>query len=300
MIPPEFDYRRADTVEEALDALSAEDARPLAGGHALLTELKTGERSPGTLVDVDGIDALAGVDGGDPLRIGALVTYAEAAGSAPLREGAAVFAEAARAVGDPQVRNRGTVGGNLAQGDPDADLPAAAVAADATLVLRGSDGPRPVEADAFFRGANDTAVGSDELVTAVRIPRADGGAYVRKTHPATGYAMVGVAAVVDTEGEAVTAPRVAAPGGAGAPDRVTARADALGGARAAATAVAAAADRAADGLDPSALRSDTHASGEYRAGLLPRYARTAMDRAVGRATGDGPPITPEADGGDRR
>ncbi len=287
MFPPAFDYRRAGSVEEALDLLASRaDAELLAGGHGLLPAMKTGRASPGLLVDVGDLD-LAGIDPGDPTVVGALATHADLADADGSWERAPVLAEAAAHVGDRQVRNRGTVGGNLAEADPAADLPAATVAADAALVVRGRDGEREVPAGAFFEGDGDTALDDAELVTEVRVPAAAGGAYARKTHPASGFALVGVAAVVATEGGTVTAARVAATGVTDRPVRLGPVESALVGESATTTAVAAAAERAADDLDASRLRSDAQVSGEYRAALLSTYAERALASALDRAAGSG-------------
>lgn len=303
MFPPEFDYRRAGSVEEALDLLADDDARVLAGGQSMVPELKTGRANPGRLVDVGDLDGLRGIEvGGEETTVGALTTYATVAGSDHLWKHASPLSEAAAELGDRQVRNRGTVGGNLAQADPDGDLPAATLAADATVVVRGVDGEREVDAGDFFRGDGRTAVGDGELVTAVRIPHDDGqsseaaGAYVKKEHPATGYALVGVAAVVDVAADEVADARVAANGVQSRPVRLRAVESGLAGEPASKETIESAAAEAAADLDPDEIPSDPYASGEYRADVLETYAERAVGRAVERATGDALGPT----GGDRR
>lgn len=291
MFPPSFDYRRAGSVEEALDLLAdLDDARPLAGGHSLLPALKTGGlggEEVGAVVDVSGIDGLDGVTtDGDATVVGALTTYADLAADATLRERAPALADAAAAVGDRQIRNRGTVGGNLAAADRGADLPAAVLAAGATLRVEGPGGERTVDATEFFRGDGDTAVGGEELVTAVWLPGStvdSGGAYVKKTHPASGYAMVGVGASVEAREGAVSDARVAATGVTDPPTRLPAVEDALVGE----SADAASAERAAADAEPApeAPVGDVHASGEFRAELLPTFVERALTAAVERATG---------------
>lgn len=302
MFPPRFDYRRATSVEEAIDLLDEhDDARVLAGGHALVPALKNGDpdAQPGLLVDIGSIDALRSIDVSDDgdATIGALTSYATIVDSESLWDAVPTLAEAASEVGDRQIRNRGTIGGNLAQADPDGDLPAAALATDATIVVRGPDGEREIDAGAFFHGANETAVRDDELITAVRLPNGEtrGGAYVRKTHPASGYAMIGVAAVVETEGGRaiddtddatdsvdaadVTDARIAVTGVTDHAIRLPSVEDAL----ADGDPIDAAADRTDADLADAELRSDVQASGEFRAHLLPTYVERALDRAVGRA-----------------
>ena len=296
MIPPAFDYYRASSVEDALDLLATHaDADPvvLAGGHGLLPDMKTGETAPGVLVDVSGIEELQGVTetaDADAVSIGALTTHATLAASELARRRAPVLAAAAKEVGDRQVRNRGTVGGNLAEADPAADLPAAAVAADATLALRGADGERTISADEFF-GDDGTTVGERELLTEIRIPQAAAdpgerrvGAYAKKMHPATGYALVGVAASLVVEDGTVTDARLAASGVADAPVRLTAVEESLVGGEADEDALAAAAERAPAALDSSQARSDPTASGEFRVHLLEPYAERALSSALERAT----------------
>lgn len=311
MFPAAFDYRRPESVDEALSALAASDAVALAGGHSLVPDLKARERTPGTVVDLGGLDSLRGVElDGDELVIGALTTYADLLAEAPA--GVDVLLDATRAVGDRQIRNRGTVGGNLAAAEARGDLPAAAVAGDATLVLRCSAGRRTVAAEEFFRGDGETACGDDELLTEIRLPTVPsasahrgegrlGGAYAKKTHPSEGYAAVGVAArVVVTDGE-VTDARVAVNGvfdratrldaveeeligvAAGA-DPAGAGASAEAGANAEG-AIADAADHATDDVASADARSDHLVSGAYRVSLLPKYTRRAISPALARATG---------------
>lgn len=297
MYPPRVDYRRPATVEAALDALDAEGARVLAGGHSLVPALKERATDAGTLVDVGEIDALRGVDRDDgATAVGACTTYADALDDGTLRERAPAVADALAALGDRQIRNRGTVGGNLVQGDPGADVPAAALAADASVLVRGPDGERTVAVEDLYAAdappATDrdpaAAVGADELVTTVRVPDApDGAAYERKTHPARGYATVGVAVRVWIEDGTVGDARIAATGVRRAPTRLSAAETALTGRAPDADAAAAASERAGDGLDPDAVRSDPNVSGAYRLRLLSAYAERAIGTAFERAGADG-------------
>lgn len=297
VFPPAFDYHRATDVEGAVDLLvhyRDRDPRLLAGGHSLVPDLKAGRDDPGVVVDLAGIDDLRGVEAGvgrdgdgDGVTIGATTTYADALDSDLLAERAPGFAEAVAAVGDRQIRNRGTVGGNLAACEVGADLPPAALAADATLRVRGPDGERAVAVDEFFDGS-DTALEPTELLTAVHLPGSDdgrqsGSTYVKKTHPARGYAMVGVAVRVAVEGRRVASARVAVTGVTGGPVRLGTVEDAVRGEPARDVAVEAVAARAGTGLDSTRLHGDAHGSGEFRVRVLPTYVERALERAVDRA-----------------
>lgn len=285
MYPPDCDYYRAGDVNEALDLLAdhaAADPALFAGGQGLVTDMKTGEAAPGVLVDISGIDRLRGIEAVDTgVTVGALTRHADLAVSGTLRERVPVLARAADHVADRQVRNRGTLGGNLAEADPAADLPAAVLAADATLVLEGQGGERTVDTREFFEGDGATALDDREVLTAVRLAPADGSAYVRKTHPATGYAAVGVAAAVEVADGGVTDARVAVTG-------VTDRARRLRSVEAALTDgddVSRAAERATGDIDAERLLGDAHFSGDYRRRVLPTYVERALDAAVDRAGG---------------
>ena len=293
MFPPEFDYRRAETVTEALSLLSDHadrDVRLLAGGQGLVADLKAGAATPDLLVDVGDLTSLAGVTvAADRVTVGALATHAEVATSATVREHAPVLGATAEHVADLQVRNRGTVGGNLAEADPTADLPAAVVAADATLHVRGPEGERTVAATRFFEGEGRTVLGSDELLTGVSLPARTAGAYARETHPATGYAMAGVAATLDVADGVVSAAGVAATGVADRPVRLGTVEERVVGAPVEDVDPAAAAAGAAEPIAADRLVGDAHASGEYRLQLLPTVAERAVEQALeGAAAGGGP------------
>lgn len=300
MFPPEFDYYRAGSVAEAIDLLDAHaeaDPALLAGGHGLLPAMKTGDAAPEVVVDVSEIGGLRGIETGDSgdssdfLRVGALTTHAALADAPAVAERASLLAEAADRVADTQIRNRGTVGGNLAEAHPAADLPPAMVAADALLVLRGPDGEREIPAAEFFDGDGETAIRDRELLTEIRVPSepSAGGAYAKKTDPASGYALVGVAArlLVDEQDDewVVTDARVAATGVTDRPERLESVEEAVVGETPETDAPARAAEVAADDLDPSRLRSDASASGEFRAHLVSSYAERALERAMDRAIG---------------
>jgi carbon-monoxide dehydrogenase medium subunit len=287
MYPTDFDYYRAGSVREAIDLLgSHEGAELLAGGHGLFPLMKTREHSPPVLVDIGRVDGLAGVSvEGDTISVGALSTHAEMAGSDCLRDHATALSDAAGELGDFQVRNGGTFGGNVAHADPRSDPPAALVALGGEVNVEGPDGERSIDVDDFFVGAFETALDPGELVTAVSVPAhgpGEASAYVRYRNPLSGYALVGVGVALRTTDAEVEAARVAATGVLDAPFRLESVETALVGSTLDADAVADAATTAADGLDASDVQSDVQASGTYRLGVLSTYTRRALSAAVGR------------------
>jgi carbon-monoxide dehydrogenase medium subunit len=235
---------------------------------------------PGKLVDIGGLSELRShgptADGG--YEVGALVTYADLLETS----GLAITREAVADIGDVQVRNRGTVGGALSHADPAGDLPAVALALDYSIVLRSARGERTVAADGFFQGAFQTAMEPDEIfIKGVRGPLPDGvgSAYRKLRNPASGYAIVGAAAVVAASGGSVTHARVALTGVGEVAYRAKAVEDALVGSDGSPAAVAAAAEHAADG---QTVNSDIHADREYRARMAVVYTRRAIEAALGR------------------
>lgn len=286
MFPSQFDYYRADSVEHALSLLAEHPgAELISGGHSLIPTMKSGLANPDALVDIGSIDALDGIERGDgETRIGANTRYATAAADEGLWADVTVFAEAAHEVGDTQVRNRGTIGGNLAHSDPASDLPAAALAADATVVAQGPDGERELAIDDFFWGMYATELAEDEILTAIRLPHRENavGAYVKKPSPSSGYAMVGVAAVLLTDGEEIESARVAANGVMDHAVRLTPVEEALAGASLGEEALAEAASQAADDLDELMMMDDIQASAEFRAHLLCVYTERALTAAADR------------------
>ncbi|MEF8901652.1 MAG: xanthine dehydrogenase family protein subunit M [Halovenus sp.] len=284
MYPDEFDYLRAESVDDALDLLAEHpDAELLSGGQSLLPTMKTGLADPDELIDIGRIDTLSGIDhDGDVTTIGANTTYAEIVDDETLWESATVIAEAVSEIGDVQVRNCGTIGGNLAHSDPASDLPAAALAADATLVAQGPDGERRIDVDDYFLGMYMTDLAEDELLTRVEIPHQGpetASGYVKKPSPSSGYALIGVAATLQTDGDTIESARVAANGAMDHGVRLTAVEDALAGAPQERDALAHAAGHAGDSLDTSMLMDDLQASAEFRAQLLEVYTERALHHA---------------------
>ena len=202
MYPAKFDYHRAGSVSEALDLLEQnEDAKVLAGGHSLLPMMKMRLAQPATLVDIGRIDGLTGISVSDngSVLIGALTRHADIADSDVLAASCPVLAEAAEQIGDPQVRNRGTIGGNIAHADPGSDLPAVIRALGGSVKSVSKTGEKSTAAADFFVDLLTTSLGEDEILTAVEVPAlgaGTGSAYRKFEHPASGYAVVGAAAVV--------------------------------------------------------------------------------------------------------
>lgn len=280
MIPAQFSYQRATSVQDALAALAEGEAKVIAGGQSLLPLMKLRLASPTRLIDIGRLSELRGhgptADGG--YEVGALVTYAE------LLEGTVpgISRECIEGIGDVQVRNRGTVGGALSHADPASDLPALALALDYSFVLRSTQGERTVAADGFFEGSFQTAMEPDELmIRGVRgpLPAGAGGAYRKLEQPASGYSIVGVAAVVALSGGVVSHVRVALTGVGEVAYRAKSVEDALSGSDGSAEAVAAAAEHATDG---QTVNSDIHADATYRAAMAVVYTRRALEAALGR------------------
>jgi carbon-monoxide dehydrogenase medium subunit len=290
MYPDEFDYYEAETVAEAVDLLEEHamaETELLAGGHSLLPAMKTGLSSPDVLIDIGGVEALHGVSvEDDRLVVGAMTTYSEFLDAEAAHEHAPAFAAAVEQVGDRQVRNRGTVGGNLAHADPASDLPGAAVASDVTLVVQGPDGERSVPAEEFFFGMYATDLLPSELVTRVEVPSAAGavGTYAKKPSPSSGYAMVGVAALIETDDGAVSSARVGASGVMDHGVRLEPVEEALVGEPLEEGTIEAAAGRATEDLDTAMMMDDLQASAEFRAQLLEVYTERALEDAMDRVS----------------
>lgn len=289
MIPAQFEYTRPGSIEEALRILARRDpaTKVISGGMSLLPLLKLRLAEVGTLVDIGRLAELQGIregaDGG--VIIGSAATYREVLESALVSERAPLLTEVIHDIGDVQVRNRGTLGGSLAHADPASDIPAAVLALDGVLALRSVEGQRAGPVDGFFQGAFETAIKPTELVVEVRIPRAPAGAgaaYKQLTQPASGYSMVGVAAVLARSGGAITHVRVALTGVGEIAYRARAVEQALLGSDGSAAAIAAAAEHATDGQQ---VNSDIHADAQYRAAMAVVFTRRAIEAALARAAG---------------
>ena len=288
MAAAKFDYHAPSSVEEALDLLNSnEDAKILAGGHSLIPMMKTGLAAPETLIDLGKADGLSYVNeqaGG--LAIGAMTTYSELAESDAVASSAAVLGEAAASVADPQVRNMGTIGGSLAHADPAGDLPAVALALNAQLVAKSGGGERIISADDFFVDLFTTALGTDEILTEIRVPALGsntGAAYAKMANKASHYAIVGVAAVVSVDaGGHCTSARIGVTGAGASASRATESESRLVGSSLDDAAIFSAAGHAADGIE---MNEDIHASAGYREHLTKVFALRARRSAVERAKG---------------
>lgn len=248
-----FTYHQPSSLAEALSLLENEEARPLAGGMTLLPTMKQRMAQPETIVDLGRISALSGIScDGAILRIGAMTRHRMVAESAQVRQFAPALADLAGNIGDPMVRNRGTIGGSIANNDPAADYPAAVLALNATLIV----GARHIEADAFFPGMFETALLPGELLTAVHFTRPFRSGYAKFRNPASRYAIVGVFVADGPAGI-----RVAVTGAAGCVFRWSEAEAAL--ARKWTTEVLGSLEYPADGLN-----NDIHASADYRAHLI--------------------------------
>jgi carbon-monoxide dehydrogenase medium subunit len=283
MYPAPFEYHRASSVDDALALLAKypDDGKLIAGGHSLLPVMKLRFAQPAHLIDIRRVQELAGVREADgALLIGATTTHAAVASALGLR--VPMLAEAAGRIGDAQVRNMGTIGGSLAHADPAADLPAVVLALGAALRAVGRRGARTIPADQFFTGMFTSALAPDELLVEVRVPlppARTGGAYEKYADPASGYAVVGVAAVVTLGDDgSVRQTRVGLTGLATHATRLAAVEQALTGKAATPELIEAAAARAADGLE---LRDVSDAA--YKANLAAVYTRRALTRAVAHA-----------------
>lgn len=284
MIPAAFAYQRPASIEEALKIIGSDPgAKLLAGGQSLLPLLKLRLGAADMLVDIGRLPGLSGVRTLDDgrLAIGALTTYADLLES-PARE-YGLLRDALPHIGDVQVRNRGTVGGSIAHADPASDLPACLLALDAELVIRSAGGERTTGVDGFFDGPFTTGLQPDEILTEIRLPgpRDDAGsAYATLQQPASGYAMVGVAAVVFVnEAGGIATANVALTGVGDHAYRAHAVEAALAGSDGSKASVAAAAAHATEGVE---VNGDIHADREYRTAMAAVYTRRAIESALAR------------------
>jgi len=283
VIPTAFDYQRATSVDDALAKLQAagEGAKFLAGGHSLVPLMKLRMSEPTGLVDIARIPDLAGIRAVDgAIEIGAGTTHTEVAASALLRDRCPMIAEAAAEIGDPQVRNRGTLGGSLAHADPAADYPPVILALDADISVRGLNGSRTIKASKFFLDLFTVDLQEGELITHVRFAPANAAAYAKLHQRASHFAIVGVAAVVDVDRGSFQSARLALTGACSHAQRLTAVEQRLVG-KPATTATIDDAVRNA-GAELADVNSDIHASEEYRRAMVPVFARRALTRALAR------------------
>jgi len=289
MKPPRFDYLAPRTLDEALAHLHhhGDQAKILAGGQSLIPMLNFRLAHPGVVVDVNRLTELAYLrqhDGG--VAVGALTRQHAVERSELIRARVPVVAEACRFIGHAPIRHRGTFGGNLAHADPASELPAVMVALEAEMAVASRAGSRSVPAGQFFTGPLTTALRADEMLTEIRIPAPPprtGGAFVEMARRAGDFALVGVAALITLDGAGTCERvRIALCGVGPTPVRARAAEDALTGQAPTATALAAAADRAAAATSPP---SDVHGSAEFRKKLARHFARQALAAAIQRSGG---------------
>lgn len=284
MIPSTFDYVRAESVEDAIRLLQASEGegKLLAGGHSLIPLMKFRLTTPGKLIDISHLGELKGIRiEDDRLIVGALTTHRELAASPLVREHLPVLADAARQIGDLQVRNRGTVGGNIAHADPSADLPGVALALDAVVEMQGEDGLESVPVSEFFLGPLITALPETSVLKSVSFripPKHTKSIYLKYFHPASGYAVIGVCAVVGTDASGVIDyAQIGINGVADIAYRAEAVEQALIGKVASEDVIAEAAALAAEGGE---ISQDLFASAEYRRHLCTVYVKRALQNIL--------------------
>lgn len=286
MIPAAFDYARANTLDEALSLLSQnEDAKILAGGHSLIPAMKLRLTQPPLLIDIARIKDLSYIREEDgQIRVGAMTTHYQIESSDLLKKICPLLPECASHIGDMQVRNKGTIGGSLAHSDPAGDWPAAIIALNADLIAVSKNGERTIEADDFFVDLLTTALEPGEILREIRITKPNGRtgqSYVKMPHPASGFAVVGVAANLSFNGgNECKSASVGITGISSKAYRPAAVEDALTGAKLDDAAIGSAAVHATDGID---VNGDVFASDDYRRHLAEVYTRRAISAAMERA-----------------
>ena len=279
MIPAEFDYEAPESLEEAIRMLheNGDEAKLLAGGHSLLPLMKLRLAAPALLIDLRRVPGLHGVQRENGTwRIGAMVPHAELEHDPEL----GLISRAAGTIADPQVRNRGTIGGSLAHGDPASDLPAVMLVSEATATVQGREGQRTIEATELFRDYMQTALGQDEVLTEVRVPALEGYgfSYHKFNRRSEDWAMVAACAIVKQTGDICEDVRVGLTNMGSTPLRATAVEEALRGQPLDADRIAKAAEQAAEGTDPPA---DLNASADYKRHLARVLCRRALTEAAG-------------------
>jgi len=283
MYPAAFDYHLPGTIKEALELLGRhkDDAKLLAGGHSLLPAMKLRLARPAHLVDLRKVPGLTGIkEEGGMLVIGAMTTHYAIESSSVVKSKCAVLAQTAAMIGDPMVRNMGTLGGSLAHADPAADYPAAIIALGAEMVTEGAKGKRTIKADDFFKALMTTAVGAEEILTEVRVPVCGptvGAAYLKFPHPASRFAVVGVAAVLTMDGAKVSKAGIGITGAGTKAVRAKGVEAGLTGKSLDAATIQAAAEKAPDGVD---VQADLQGSVDYKKHLLKVFAKRAIEAAT--------------------
>ena len=283
MIPTSFEYSRATSLDDALAKLAAArgDSKLLAGGHSLVPLMKLRLSEPKALIDIARIPGLSGIREKDgAIEIGAGTVHHDVASSALLRKVCPAIADCAAAIGDPQVRNRGTLGGSLAHADPAADYPAVMLALDAEIQLRSASASRVVKARDFFQGMFTVDLAPDEIITGVRFAAVKSAAYAKLHQRASHFAIVGVAAALDVQKGVIQSARIGLTGAATHATRLTDVEKALAGKPASAASIEAATRNAGATLED--LNSDIHASADYRRAMVQVFSERALKGALAR------------------
>jgi carbon-monoxide dehydrogenase medium subunit len=283
VIPAAFDYVRAASLDDALAKLAAAngEGRFIAGGHSLVPLMKLRLSAPKVLIDIARVPGLSGIRETDGrIEIGAATVHHDVASSALLQKLCPVVCDAAAEIGDPQVRNRGTLGGSLAHGDPSADYPAVMLAVDAEIHMKGPKGWRKVKASDFFQDLFTVDVAPDEIIAGVHFAPVRAAAYAKLHQRASHFAIVGVAAALDVSGGTIRSARIGVTGAGPSAVRLLNVERALTGKAASKETIAAAAGPA--GSELQVVNADLHASEEYRRAMIAVFTRRALDRALTR------------------
>jgi aerobic carbon-monoxide dehydrogenase medium subunit len=281
--PSPFEYTRATSLDDAIAKLRGANGggKFIAGGHSLVPLMKLRFSEPRVLIDISRIPDLVGIRERDgKIVIGAATVHHDVANSSLLKERCPVLAEAAALIGDPQVRNRGTVGGSVAHADPSADLPAVLLALDAEIHLKGLSSWRVVKAPDFFQGLFTVAMAPEEIIVCVQFVPVKAAAYAKLHQRASYYAIVGVAAALEVSGGTIRSARVGVTGASSHAQRLIAVEQALAGRAVSSESIEKAARGAAAGL--ADISSDIHASAEYRRAMVEVMTRRALARAMAR------------------
>jgi carbon-monoxide dehydrogenase medium subunit len=282
VIPTTFDYHRAASVDDAIKKLQDTGGKLLAGGHSLVPLMKLRLSEPTALIDIARIPGLSGIKEKDgQIEIGAATVHHDVASSSVLRQKCPMVSDAAGEIGDPQVRNRGTLGGSLAHADPSADYPAVMLALDAGIHISGPGGARVVRASDFFQDLFTVDLASDEIITGATFAPIKAAAYAKLHQRASHYAIVGVAVALDVKNGAIQSARVGLTGASSHAIRLTNVEQALAGQPLSAKTVESAAQIA--GKDLKEINADIHASESYRRAMIPVFTRRALEGAAARA-----------------
>jgi carbon-monoxide dehydrogenase medium subunit len=284
VIPTAFEYQRATSLDDAVAKLAAGNgnAKLIGGGHSLIPLMKFRMTEPQMLIDIARIPDLCGIRERDgKIEIGAATVHHDVATSTVLRQQCPVVSDAAAEIGDPQVRNRGTLGGSLAHADPSADYPPVMLAIDAEIHVKGPKGWRVSKARDFFKDLFTVDLAPDEIIAGAHFAPVRAAAYAKLHQRASHYAIIGVAAALDVKNGKIQWARIGLTGAGSHAIRLTNVEEALAGQTASAETLGAAAKLA--GTDLQTVNADIHASEEYRRAMIPVFTRRALEKAIARA-----------------